>query len=94
MSYNDKKIVNILVEHCKSISPRSNYPDEMVELLGEVLKLEREHALARTNITAKIGDQINTLGMLVSTSRRLRLRSKRGETNLRLVPQFSVTKEY
>jgi hypothetical protein len=69
MSYNDKKIAKILVEHCKTIAVRCpDYREQMTELLVEVLKLEREHALARTNITAKIGDQINALGMLVYQS--------------------------
>ena len=70
MAYNDKKIVEILLEHCKSIENRCpGYRKDMQDLLAEVLKLEREHALARTNISARIADQVNALGMVLYRSR-------------------------
>lgn len=69
MSYNDKKIAQVLLEHCKRVEQRCpKYRDAMQELLEEVLKLEREHAVARTNIASKIGDQINTVGMFLYRS--------------------------
>jgi hypothetical protein len=70
MAYNDKKIVEILLENCKSIENRCpGYRKEMQYLLAEVLKLEREHALARMNIAAKIADQVNALGMVLYRSK-------------------------
>ena len=69
MSYNDKKIVEILLEQCKRITSRCpGYQDEMQFLLTEVLRLEREHDIGKINIASKIGDQINVLGMLVHKS--------------------------
>jgi len=69
MAYNDKKIVEILLENCRTIENRCpGYREEMKAVLVEVLKLEREHALARTNIAAKIADQVNALGMVLYRS--------------------------
>ena len=66
MSYNDKKIASILLEHCKKVAPRCpTYSDDMQQLLTEVLRLERDHAISRMNIAERIADQINTVGMQV-----------------------------
>jgi hypothetical protein len=78
MAYNDKKIVEILLENCKSIESRCpGYREEMQDLLAEVLKLEREHALARMNIAAKIADQVNALGMVLYRARQKSVSGKK-----------------
>jgi len=64
MAYNDRKIVTILLEQCGSLDERfPGYRDEIKTLLAEVLNLERTHAISRINISQKIADQVNTLGM-------------------------------
>lgn len=64
MAYNDRKIVKILMEQCQTLDERfPGYRKDMKDLLVEVLNLERTHAISRMNITQKIGDRVNTLGM-------------------------------
>lgn len=64
MSYNDRKIVNILLEECSQIEDHySDYKNDMKHLVAEVLNLEREHIIRKINIVQKIGDQVNTVGM-------------------------------
>lgn len=66
MAYNDKKIVSVLIEECDDIEERcKGYRSELKSLLADVLKLEREHAISKLNITQKIGDQVNTVGMFL-----------------------------
>jgi hypothetical protein len=73
VAYNDQKIVNILLKQCESLEERCpGYRKEMLSLVAEVLNLEREHALARTNVAQRIGDQVNTLAMVVYGSRKRR----------------------
>lgn len=64
MAYNDKKILQVLLDECNKVPERcKGYRGDMVELLGEILTLERENAIARINIVKKISDQVNTTGM-------------------------------
>jgi len=64
MAYNDRRIVSILLEECCAVDERfPGYRDEMKKLVAEVLSLEREHAIARINISQKIANQVNTLGV-------------------------------
>lgn len=64
MAYNDKKILQVLLDECNKVPERcEGYRGDMVHLLGEILTLERENAIARINIVKKIADQVNTTGM-------------------------------
>ena len=64
MAYNDKKILKVLLEEVKGVPERcEGYQEDIAHLLGDVLNFEREHAIAKTNIVKKIGDQVNTVGM-------------------------------
>ena len=64
MAYNDRKVLSVLSEELAAVPERyDGYRDDMNHMLTEVLNLEREHALARTNIVKRIGDQVNTVGM-------------------------------
>jgi len=70
MAYNDKKILEVLLGELKAVPNRcEGYQDEMAELLGDVLQAEREHAIARTNVVKKIGDQVNTVAMFLHRTR-------------------------
>ena len=70
MAYNDKKILGVLLAELAAMPERyEGYREDMTHLLTEVLNLEREHALARTNIVKRIGDQVNTVGMSLHKSR-------------------------
>lgn len=64
MAYNDRKVLSVLLEELGTVPERyDGYRADMTDLLTEVLNLEREHALARTNIVKRIGDQVNAVGM-------------------------------
>ncbi len=64
MAYNDKKILQVLLEELKEVPKRSEeYRDDIAHLLGDVLNFEREHAISKTNVVKKIADQVNTVGM-------------------------------
>lgn len=70
MAYNDKKILNVLLGELEKVPERcEGYRDDMAHLLAEVLNIEREHAIARTNIVKKIADQVNTVGMSLHKNR-------------------------
>lgn len=70
MAYNDRKILRVLLDELGAMPERyDGYREDMTHLLTEVLNLEREHALARTNVVKRIGDQVNTVGMSLHKSR-------------------------
>lgn len=71
MAYNDKKILQVLSGELDRLPERcEGYREELGHLLGDVLNLEREHAVARTNVVKKLADQVNTVGMFLYRSRR------------------------
>lgn len=71
MAYNDKKILQVLSGELDRLPERcEGYRKELGHLLGDVLNLEREHAVARTNVVKKLADQVNTVGMFLYRSRR------------------------
>ncbi len=66
MAFNDRKIVKILASQCGKTPERcEGYREEVTNLLADILNYEREHAIGRTNVVQKIGDQINTVGMFL-----------------------------
>ena len=70
MAYNDKKILQVLLEELKEVPERcEGYQDDVAHLLGDVLNFEREHAISKTNVVKKIADQVNTVGMGLHRSR-------------------------
>ena len=70
MAYNDRKILDVLLHELSAMPERYHgYREDMTHLLIEVLKLEREHTLARINIVQRISDQVNTVGMSLHKSR-------------------------
>jgi len=70
MAYNDRKILQVLLGEVSNVPKRcEGYRDEVGQLLGDVLNLERGHAIARTNIVKQIADQVNTVGMFLHRER-------------------------
>lgn len=70
MSYNDKKILQVLLDELKEVPEQyEGYHEELKELLADVLYLERGHTIVRTTIVKKIADQVNTVGMSLYKSR-------------------------
>lgn len=70
MAYNDRKILGVLLGELEAIPERcEGYRKELGQLLGDVLMAEREHAISRTNVVRKIGDQVNTVAMWLHRER-------------------------
>lgn len=70
MAYNDRKIVEVLLRGLDGVPERCpGYRDVISELVVEVLTLEREHAISKTNIVQKIGDRVNAAGILLYKKR-------------------------
>ena len=70
MAHNDKKILQVLIGELGDIPERCDgYRDELMHLLGDVLNMERAHAIARTNVVKQIADQVNTVGMFLHRTR-------------------------
>ena len=66
MAYNDTKILQVLKDELSEVEDRCDgYKRELLHLLAEVLNLERDHMIARTNIVQKIADEVNTVGMFL-----------------------------
>lgn len=57
MPLNDKKIISIILEECNGVEERcEGYREEIREVIADILKYERDHRLAATNIQQKIND--------------------------------------
>jgi hypothetical protein len=70
MAHNDKKILSVIIEEAQQIEQRCpGYNDKLVSLLRDVLNYEQEHAIAKINITKKIGAQVNTIGKFLNENR-------------------------
>ena len=70
MAYNDRKIIQVLQGELDEVPDRCrDYRKELRELVGDVLLLEREHAISRTTVVKNIADQVNTVGMFLHESR-------------------------
>ena len=66
MAYNDRKILHVLQEEIDKVQNRcGGYRKEIFHLLGDVLNLEREHKIAKTNVVKQIADRVNAVGMFL-----------------------------
>ena len=71
MAYNHKKISQVLLGELDRLPEQcEGYREKLGRLLVDVLNLEREHAVARTNVVKKLADQVNTVGEFLYRSRR------------------------
>ena len=70
MPLNERKIINILLEECKTIEKRCDgYQEELVELISEIIIAERQHRIQGTNIQQKISDRCNAVGRFLAEER-------------------------
>ena len=59
MPVNDQRVVQIILENIREIENRyDGYLDDMKELIANVMVLEMEHQIQKTNIKQLIGDKI------------------------------------
>ena len=66
MSYNDQKIVKILLQKSEQIDERyKGYRESAKELVADVLMLERENSIRKIPIVQKIQDKVSASGQLL-----------------------------
>lgn len=70
MPLNEKKIITIILEECKTIPERCDgYREELVETITDIIQAERQHRTQGTNIQQKINDKCNTVGRFLASKR-------------------------
>lgn len=70
MAYNDKKILQVMkVKLGEMDEEYEGYTSELLRLLEDVLTIEREHRISKTNVVQKIAERINTVGLNLYRSR-------------------------
>jgi hypothetical protein len=67
MSFNDKKVVSIILEECERVPDRcKGYRKELISTMADIITLERSHRLQGTNIQVKINEKCDALGHLLA----------------------------
>jgi len=67
MPLNERKVIKIILEECQKIEERcSDYRKELVEVVTEIITLERQHRVESTNIQQKINDKCNATGRFLA----------------------------
>ena len=70
MPLNEMKVLSILLEECRIIEDRCpGYKDEIVDVITDVIRAERQHRVERTNIQQKINDRFYAAGQLLADQR-------------------------
>lgn len=71
MAHKDRKVVQVLLGELSNVPERCDgYRQEMRHLLGDVLNVERDHSISRTNVVKKIAGSVNALAMFLYRSER------------------------
>jgi hypothetical protein len=67
MALIDKKIISMILAESKEIEERCpGYRDEIINVIAEILELERNHRVQGTNIQQKISDKCSATARLVT----------------------------
>lgn len=70
MPLNERKIIGIILDECKTIEERCDgYREELVEAITDIITAERQHRLQGTNIQKQINDKCNTVGRFLAERR-------------------------
>lgn len=79
MPLNDRKIIAIILNECKTIEERcTGYKEELRETITEIIAAERQHRVQGTNIQQKISDKCYAVGDFLAESRGL-TKTRRGD---------------
>ena len=72
MPLNQQKIITIILDECKSIEERCDgYKEELVEVITEIITVERQHRVQSTNIQQRINDKCSAAGDFLAGNRDL-----------------------
>lgn len=70
MPLNERKIINIILEECKTVEERcEGYREELIEVITDIITTERQHRVQGTNIQQRINDKCNTAGRFLAERR-------------------------
>lgn len=62
-----RKIVSIISDQCKNLDERCRgYRDEILNTLGDILELERQHRIRSINIQQNINDKCDATGRFLA----------------------------
>ena len=63
MAFNKEKILHILNDHIDELEEKCDgYKEEMRKLVNNVIRVETEHSIAKTNVSQKIEEFIINTG--------------------------------
>lgn len=66
MSYENEKIVRVLLDEVKNTEVRcEGYNEELKDALGDIVQKERAHLFQKTNIAVEIGDIVSRVGTFI-----------------------------
>ena len=72
MPLNERKIISIILDECKTIEERcEGYREELTETIADIITLERQHLVHGTNIQQKVNDKCNAAGLFLTEKRSL-----------------------
>lgn len=70
MPLNERKIISIILEESKQVEERfQGYQTELIDVIGDILGLERQHKISRIRVQDKINDKCDALGTLLKNKR-------------------------
>ena len=70
MSFNPEKMANIILNECESIEERyQGYRKDLVDVIVEILRAEKEHSLKGINIRQQINDACKDAGDFLANKR-------------------------
>lgn len=74
MPLNERKIISIILEHCKELPERcGGYRKAIIETITDIIQAERLHRVQGTNIQQRVNDKCNaTAQYLVSQQKSTR----------------------
>ena len=70
MPLNDKKIISIISEECRSVDDRcEGYREEIFNVLTDIITAEQQHRTQGTNIQQQVNDKCNAAGRYLAEKR-------------------------
>ena len=70
MPLNERKIINIILEECKTVEERcEGYREELIDVITDIITTERQHRVQGTNIQQRVNDKCNTAGRFLAERR-------------------------
>jgi len=70
MSIGDKKIVRTIIKECQGLEDRCpGYRSAILELITDILSIERRHQVSATRVQQKVNDKFKATGQWLTKAR-------------------------